>query len=188
MRAALATAAWVVSFVSSYSYTTKTLPDIENEDFIKDCVKMHNKFRSEVNPTASDMLYMPSQTGTTKSNTTTSRLGDAVTSVAITLRLFGQLVTKLAVQYNFALEFLALTVFPMEHILYATTDQQGTTPHGRIRQEPCAVPAPRMTSAWTISVLTNNETKSHVTTLLRIQTGPYIHVTDMLLFFSLLVQ
>ncbi|XP_053440424.1 glioma pathogenesis-related protein 1 isoform X1 [Nycticebus coucang] len=58
MRAALATAAWVVSFVSSYSYTTKTLPDIENEDFIKDCVKMHNKFRSEVNPTASDMLYM----------------------------------------------------------------------------------------------------------------------------------
>uniref|UniRef100_A0A8C9DJS9 GLI pathosis related 1 n=2 Tax=Lemuridae TaxID=9445 RepID=A0A8C9DJS9_PROSS len=58
MRVTLATAAWMVSFVSSYSFTENTLPDIENEDFIKDCVRIHNKFRSEVNPTASDMLYM----------------------------------------------------------------------------------------------------------------------------------
>ncbi|ELW70508.1 Glioma pathogenesis-related protein 1 [Tupaia chinensis] len=46
------------SLVSSYSYTANTLPDIENEDFIKDCVWIHNKLRSEVYPTASDMLYM----------------------------------------------------------------------------------------------------------------------------------
>nr|XP_012606469.1 glioma pathogenesis-related protein 1 isoform X2 [Microcebus murinus] len=58
MRVALATAAWMLSFVSSYAYTKNTLPDIENKDFIKDCVRIHNKFRSEVNPTASDMLYM----------------------------------------------------------------------------------------------------------------------------------
>ncbi|XP_076967585.1 glioma pathogenesis-related protein 1 [Tamandua tetradactyla] len=48
--------AWMISLVSSY--TSDTLPDIENEDFINDCVRNHNKYRSEVNPTASDMLYM----------------------------------------------------------------------------------------------------------------------------------
>ncbi|XP_037701208.1 glioma pathogenesis-related protein 1 isoform X2 [Choloepus didactylus] len=53
-----AMAAWMISLVSSYSYSSNTLPDIKNEDFIKDCVRIHNKFRSEVNPTASDMLYM----------------------------------------------------------------------------------------------------------------------------------
>ncbi|KAM9229881.1 glioma pathogenesis-related protein 1 [Dugong dugon] len=58
MRATLAVTAWMVSLVSCYSYTSTTLPDIENEDFIQDCVRIHNKFRSEVNPTASDMLYM----------------------------------------------------------------------------------------------------------------------------------
>lgn len=58
MRATLALTAWVVSVVSSYSYSTNTLPDIDNEAFIKDCVHMHNKFRSEVKPRASDMLYM----------------------------------------------------------------------------------------------------------------------------------
>uniref|UniRef100_A0A673U4D8 SCP domain-containing protein n=1 Tax=Suricata suricatta TaxID=37032 RepID=A0A673U4D8_SURSU len=42
----------------SYGNTAVSLPDIENEDFIKDCVRSHNKFRSEVNPRASDMLYM----------------------------------------------------------------------------------------------------------------------------------
>ncbi|XP_058424747.1 glioma pathogenesis-related protein 1 isoform X1 [Diceros bicornis minor] len=58
MRVTLAVAAWMASLVSSYSYPANTLPDIENEDFIKDCVRVHNKFRSEVNPAASDMLYM----------------------------------------------------------------------------------------------------------------------------------
>ncbi|XP_006871681.1 PREDICTED: glioma pathogenesis-related protein 1 [Chrysochloris asiatica] len=48
----------MASLVSSYAYTSNTLPDIKNEDFIKDCVTVHNKFRSEVNPTASNMLYM----------------------------------------------------------------------------------------------------------------------------------
>ncbi|XP_037369853.1 glioma pathogenesis-related protein 1 [Talpa occidentalis] len=48
----------VISLASSYAHKENTLPDIENEDFIKDCVRMHNKFRSEVNPIASDMLYM----------------------------------------------------------------------------------------------------------------------------------
>lgn len=58
MRVTLVTMAWMISFVSSYSYTANTLPDIENEDFIRDCVRMHNKFRSEVNPRATNMLYM----------------------------------------------------------------------------------------------------------------------------------
>ncbi|KAM5287888.1 glioma pathogenesis-related protein 1 [Ctenodactylus gundi] len=48
--------ACLISCVSSYG--ASTLPDIENEDFIKDCVRIHNKLRSEVNPPASDMLYM----------------------------------------------------------------------------------------------------------------------------------
>ncbi|XP_047405755.1 glioma pathogenesis-related protein 1 [Sciurus carolinensis] len=38
---------WTVSFVSSYSYKANTLPDIESKDFIKECVRIHNKFRSE---------------------------------------------------------------------------------------------------------------------------------------------
>ncbi|KAM6154030.1 glioma pathogenesis-related protein 1 isoform 1-T1 [Erethizon dorsatum] len=58
MWVTLVTMVWMISFVSSYSYTANTLPDIENEDFIKDCVRLHNKFRSEVDPTASNMLYM----------------------------------------------------------------------------------------------------------------------------------
>ncbi|XP_007945757.1 glioma pathogenesis-related protein 1 [Orycteropus afer afer] len=58
MRATFATTAWVVSLVSCYCYKPNTLPGIENEEFIKDCVRIHNKFRSEVNPAASDMLYM----------------------------------------------------------------------------------------------------------------------------------
>lgn len=58
MRATLAATVWMVFVVSCYAYTRNTLPDIENEDFIKDCVRIHNKFRSEVKPAASDMLYM----------------------------------------------------------------------------------------------------------------------------------
>lgn len=242
MRVTLATIAWMVSFVSSYSHTENILPDIENEDFIKDCVRIHNKFRSEVKPTAGDMLYMtwdpalaqiakawarncqfshntrlkppyklhPNFTSLGENIWTGSvslfSVSSAITnwydeiqdydfknrickkSVATTLRLFGQIVTKLAAQFNFALKFLALMLFPMEHILYATTDQEAITQLGHIREEPPAVPAPIMTSVWTISVLTNSETKSNVTTLLCIQAGPYIHVTDTLLSFSLLIQ
>ncbi|TEA25785.1 hypothetical protein DBR06_SOUSAS1210070 [Sousa chinensis] len=58
MRVTLAVTHWMLSVVSSSSSPANTLPDIENEDFIKDCVRMHNKFRSEVTPKASDMLYM----------------------------------------------------------------------------------------------------------------------------------
>jgi hypothetical protein len=32
--------------------------DIKNEDFIKECVQVHNKLRSEVNPAARNMLHM----------------------------------------------------------------------------------------------------------------------------------
>ncbi|XP_040089805.1 glioma pathogenesis-related protein 1 isoform X3 [Oryx dammah] len=53
-----AVTAWMLSVVSSSSSPANTLPDIKNEDFIKDCVRMHNKFRSSVTPAASDMLYM----------------------------------------------------------------------------------------------------------------------------------
>ncbi|KAM6216430.1 glioma pathogenesis-related protein 1-like [Rhynchocyon petersi] len=58
MRATLAVTTWMVSLVSCYSYTSYTLPDIGNENFIKDCVGIHNRFRSQVYPTASNMLYM----------------------------------------------------------------------------------------------------------------------------------
>ncbi|XP_032276927.1 glioma pathogenesis-related protein 1 [Phoca vitulina] len=58
MRVTLAMTVWIVSVVPSHAYTASSLPGIENEDFIKDCVRIHNKFRSEVNPTASAMLYM----------------------------------------------------------------------------------------------------------------------------------
>lgn len=61
MRVTLALTAWVVSVVSSYCDSTNSLPDIDNEAFIKDCVHIHNKFRSEVKPRASDMLYMVSE-------------------------------------------------------------------------------------------------------------------------------
>nr|XP_025140224.1 glioma pathogenesis-related protein 1 isoform X5 [Bubalus bubalis] len=81
-----AVTAWMLSVVSSSSAPANTLPDIKNEVFIKDCVRMHNKFRSSVTPAASDMLYMPSQPGTMKLNTMISRLGNATKSVAITLR------------------------------------------------------------------------------------------------------
>lgn len=94
-----------------------------------------------------------------KLNTMISRLGNATKSVAITLRLSGQTVTKLAVQYTFVLEFLASKLFSMEHILYATTDQQAITQPGHIKKDPGAVPAPGMTNVWTISALTRNETK-----------------------------
>uniref|UniRef100_F7DWI6 SCP domain-containing protein n=1 Tax=Ornithorhynchus anatinus TaxID=9258 RepID=F7DWI6_ORNAN len=48
----------LVFFTSGKGYKTSPLPDIENEEFIKDCVQMHNKLRSEVNPSSSNMKYM----------------------------------------------------------------------------------------------------------------------------------
>ncbi|XP_008519945.1 glioma pathogenesis-related protein 1 isoform X1 [Equus przewalskii] len=269
MRVTLAVTAWMVSLVSSYSSPADTLPDIKNEDFIKECVRMHNKFRSEVQPTASDMLYMTWDPGLAQIAKSWARncqfshntrlkpphklhpnftsLGENIWTGSLSLfsvssavtawyneskfydfktrkcsnvcghytqqrnsfsfpskltrkpdeisgtpppssTLFGQIVTKLAVQYNFVLKFLALKVFPMEHILYATTDQQEITLLGHIRKDPLAVPAPIMTSVWIISVLTHSETKSHITTLPCIQTGRYIHVTDTSLSFSSLVR
>ncbi|XP_062423945.1 glioma pathogenesis-related protein 1-like isoform X2 [Rhea pennata] len=44
---------------SSDAYEPHTLPDIGDTKFIDECVSTHNRFRSEVNPAASDMLYMP---------------------------------------------------------------------------------------------------------------------------------
>ncbi|XP_024067947.2 glioma pathogenesis-related protein 1-like [Terrapene carolina triunguis] len=43
---------------SCYSYKTNTLPDIEDRQFIKECVNAHNNFRSKVNPPASNMRHM----------------------------------------------------------------------------------------------------------------------------------
>ncbi|NXK98721.1 GLIP1 protein, partial [Formicarius rufipectus] len=42
----------------SDSYEPSTLPDVQDPKFIEECVQTHNKFRSEVNPPASNMLYM----------------------------------------------------------------------------------------------------------------------------------
>ncbi|XP_005358125.1 glioma pathogenesis-related protein 1 isoform X1 [Microtus ochrogaster] len=58
MQATLAMMVWMASSVSSSSYTSSTLPDITNEDFIQQCVQIHNQHRSKVNPTARNMLYM----------------------------------------------------------------------------------------------------------------------------------
>ncbi|KAJ7329840.1 hypothetical protein JRQ81_016014 [Phrynocephalus forsythii] len=51
---------WVVlhSFISSYTYDQASLPDIEDKKFIQDCVNHHNSFRSNVDPSASNMLQM----------------------------------------------------------------------------------------------------------------------------------
>ncbi|NXP29563.1 GLIP1 protein, partial [Scytalopus superciliaris] len=43
---------------SSGSYDPSTLPDIRDPEFIRECVQTHNKFRSEVDPPASNMRYM----------------------------------------------------------------------------------------------------------------------------------
>ncbi|NWW97354.1 GLIP1 protein, partial [Caloenas nicobarica] len=43
---------------SSDSYQPSTLPDVGDPKFIEECVKTHNRFRSGVNPPASNMLYM----------------------------------------------------------------------------------------------------------------------------------
>lgn len=43
---------------SSDSYQPSTLPDAGDPKFIEECVQAHNRFRSGVNPPASNMLYM----------------------------------------------------------------------------------------------------------------------------------
>ncbi|XP_009580557.1 PREDICTED: glioma pathogenesis-related protein 1-like [Fulmarus glacialis] len=43
---------------SSDSYEPPTLPDVGDPKFIEECVRTHNRFRSGVNPPASNMLYM----------------------------------------------------------------------------------------------------------------------------------
>lgn len=60
MQATLAILVWMASSVSSSSYTASTLPDITNEDFIQQCVQIHNQHRAKVNPTARNMMYMVS--------------------------------------------------------------------------------------------------------------------------------
>ncbi|XP_051846789.1 glioma pathogenesis-related protein 1-like [Antechinus flavipes] len=42
--------------ICNWAYKIDTLPTIENEAFIKECVDSHNKFRSQVTPKASNML------------------------------------------------------------------------------------------------------------------------------------
>ncbi|XP_067416021.1 glioma pathogenesis-related protein 1-like [Emydura macquarii macquarii] len=44
--------------VCCYSYESNTLPDIEDKQFIEECVTAHNRFRSLVNPAASNMRHM----------------------------------------------------------------------------------------------------------------------------------
>lgn len=43
---------------STDSYEPSTLPDPRDPKFIEECVQTHNRFRSEVDPPASNMLYM----------------------------------------------------------------------------------------------------------------------------------
>ncbi|XP_031205526.1 glioma pathogenesis-related protein 1 [Mastomys coucha] len=58
MQVILAVMVWLAASGSSSSFTESTLPDITNEDFIKECVQVHNQLRSKVNPRARNMLYM----------------------------------------------------------------------------------------------------------------------------------
>ncbi|CAK7296928.1 Glioma pathogenesis-related protein 1 [Vulpes lagopus] len=58
MRVVLAMAAWIVALLPREGVAARALPGIEDEAFSQACVRAHNKFRSEVSPRASDMLYM----------------------------------------------------------------------------------------------------------------------------------
>ncbi|XP_061495698.1 glioma pathogenesis-related protein 1-like isoform X2 [Rhineura floridana] len=49
--------AWELS-VGCSTYDPISLPDIEDQHFIQDCVNKHNSFRSKVNPSASNMYHM----------------------------------------------------------------------------------------------------------------------------------
>ncbi|XP_068938273.1 glioma pathogenesis-related protein 1-like [Petaurus breviceps papuanus] len=44
--------------ICSWTYEKNNLPSIENKAFIKNCVDLHNEFRSQVTPKASNMLLM----------------------------------------------------------------------------------------------------------------------------------
>ncbi|KAK7811202.1 hypothetical protein U0070_019233 [Myodes glareolus] len=220
MQATLAILVWMASSVSSSSYTASTLPDITNEDFIQQCVQIHNQHRAQVNPTARNMMYMswdselariakswakvcqfehnprlksrlhPNFTAVGENIWTgslslfsvssaisswynevkgydfrtrrcTGVCGHYTQTLSCTFRLFGQIVTRLAVRCNFALELVTLKVFPMEHILYATMDQQEITQRGHTSKEPLAVIAQKMTGVSTISAVSKITTKSH---------------------------
>lgn len=132
------------------------------------------------------LCLQPSQAGTMKFTTMISRRRNATRFVAITLRLSGQTVTRLAAQYSTVPQLPACN-FPTQRISYATMDQDKATER-HTKEDLLAVPVPIMTSVWTISALTHSETKSHVTTLLCILTGQYFHATDTYLSFSLLVH
>ncbi|XP_021114175.1 glioma pathogenesis-related protein 1 [Heterocephalus glaber] len=269
MWVTLLTMAWVISFVSSHSYTANTLPDIENEDFIKDCVRIHNKFRSEVNPTASDMLYMtwdPALAQVAKAwaknclfghnpqlkshrlHPNFDSLGENIWTGSLFLFSVSSAISNwyneiqyydfntqkcnnvcghytqvvwadsykvgCAVQFcprvsgfdtlSNGAHFICNYGPPIHGTLqlqnncncknkYISTNgvfcfTEEITQLGHIKEEPHAVPAPLMTRVWTISVLIHSETKSHVTTLLCIRAGPYIHVIDTHLSFLLLIH
>ncbi|XP_062989927.1 glioma pathogenesis-related protein 1 [Elgaria multicarinata webbii] len=51
---------WILLDLSVYCYTSNptNLPDIEDQQFIQDCVNKHNYFRSKVSPSASNMRRM----------------------------------------------------------------------------------------------------------------------------------
>ncbi|XP_074868737.1 glioma pathogenesis-related protein 1-like [Carettochelys insculpta] len=44
--------------ICCYSYESSSLPDIKDKQFIEECVTLHNRFRSQVKPAASNMLHM----------------------------------------------------------------------------------------------------------------------------------
>ncbi|XP_060100396.1 glioma pathogenesis-related protein 1-like [Heteronotia binoei] len=60
MKCKLFSQLWLVLELSvcCYTYDQTSLPDIEDQQFIEDCVKTHNYFRSRVNPSASNMQHM----------------------------------------------------------------------------------------------------------------------------------
>ncbi|XP_077194970.1 glioma pathogenesis-related protein 1-like isoform X2 [Paroedura picta] len=60
MKCKLCSWLWLVLELSvcCYAYEKTSLPNIEDQQFIQDCVKIHNYFRSRVNPSASNMQRM----------------------------------------------------------------------------------------------------------------------------------
>ncbi|KAM6154031.1 glioma pathogenesis-related protein 1 isoform 2-T2 [Erethizon dorsatum] len=212
MWVTLVTMVWMISFVSSYSYTANTLPDIENEDFIKDCVRLHNKFRSEVDPTASNMLYMTwdpalaqiakawaknchfehnPQLKSHKLHPNFNSLGENIWTGSLSLFSVSSAISNWYSEiqyYDFNTQKCKKVCGHYTQIRKLRHRPEEITQLCHIKKEPHAVPAPLMIRVWTISVLIHSETKSHVTTLLCIPAGPYIHVTDTHLSFLLLIH
>ncbi|NWU99202.1 GLIP1 protein, partial [Upupa epops] len=60
MKITFLPAAWFLLGLHArcHAYPQYPLPDIEDAEFIEDCVRAHNEFRSKVNPPASNMLRM----------------------------------------------------------------------------------------------------------------------------------